>query len=76
MEDERGRHILVNGQPWYMEQGKHRQLNADGEVASVLPILLGVRDCEIRLSGAPEGDGPHNAERASRRTCSGARSRA
>ena len=64
MEDERGRHILVNGQPWYMEQGKNRQLGEDGEVASVLPIVFGMRDCEIRLLWArPEGDGPHNGDR-------------
>ena len=66
MEDERGRHILVNGQQWYIEQAKHRQPDENGEVASMLPILFGVRDCEIRLLWArPEGDGPHNAERVS-----------
>ena len=64
MEDERGRHILVNGQPWYMEQGKNRQLKEDGEVASVLPIELGVSDWDIRLLWArPEGGGRHNPDR-------------
>ena len=54
MEDERGRYLLVNGQPWYMRRRRRPHL----------PILFGVRDCQIRLLWArPEGDGPHNAER-------------
>ena len=64
MENERGRHILVNGQPWYIEQAKHRQADGNGGEMSLLPILLGIRDCQIRLLWArPEGDGPHHAER-------------
>jgi hypothetical protein len=53
MEDERGRYLLVNGQPWHVDVG-----------APQLPILFGVRDTQIQLLWArPEGDGPHNAER-------------
>ena len=53
MEDERGRYLLVNGQPWYNDEGTPQ-----------LPILFGVRDAQIHLLWArPEGDGPHNAER-------------
>ena len=55
MEDESGRFLLVNGQPWRAAAGP-----------SVLPILLGVRDAQIQLLWArPVGDGPHNAERVS-----------
>src|SRR5207249_4840612 len=49
MEDERGRHLLVNGQPWYIERARHRQLDENGEMTTLLPILFGVRDCQIRL---------------------------
>ena len=53
MEDERGRYLLVNGQAWYGEQA-----------LSTLPIIFGVRDCQIGLLWArPEGNGPHNGER-------------
>jgi hypothetical protein len=55
MEDERGRYLLVNGQPWYIDGG-----------ARYLPILFGVRDSQIQLLWArPAGDGPHNSERVS-----------
>jgi S1-C subfamily serine protease len=55
MEDESGRYLLVNGQPWRAAAGP-----------SVLPILLGVRAAQIQLLWArPVGDGPHNAERVS-----------
>jgi S1-C subfamily serine protease len=65
MENEQGRNILVNGQPWYIEQDQHRQPVANGE-ASLLPIVFGVPDCQIRLLWArPEGSGPHSAERVS-----------
>jgi Trypsin-like peptidase domain/Concanavalin A-like lectin/glucanases superfamily len=65
MENERGHYILINGQPWYIEQEKHRQPNANGE-ASLLPILFGVPDCQVRLLWARlDGSGPHRAERVS-----------
>src|SRR5262249_49658946 len=65
-ENERGRHFLVNGQPWYIEQMRNRQFNLNGELAVLWRILFGVRDCQVRLLGArPEGDGPHDAGRVS-----------
>ncbi|MGP0064200.1 MAG: trypsin-like peptidase domain-containing protein [Isosphaeraceae bacterium] len=66
MENDRGRHILVDGQPWYIEQGGHQQPMENGGMASLLPILLGVQDREVRLLWSrAAGDGPHNGERVS-----------
>ena len=64
MDSDRGRHILVNGEPWYIEQQNHRRLGQIGGNASLLPIHLGVRDGQIRLLWArQERDGPHDAGR-------------
>ena len=64
MESDRGRHILVNGQPWYIEQPDHRRPEQIGGNASILPMHLGVREGQIRLLWArQESDGPHDAGR-------------
>jgi S1-C subfamily serine protease len=63
MEDEQGRYILVNGQPWYIQHTRRRQSDENGE-QPLLPIVFGVRDSQIRLLWArPEGGGPHDAGR-------------
>jgi S1-C subfamily serine protease len=66
MENEQGRYVLVNGQPWYIEQMKQRLPNENVAMASLWRILLGIRDCQIRLLWArPEGGGAHDGGRVS-----------
>ena len=48
MEDEQGRYILVNGQPWYIEQEKHRQRTRMARRRSCRSFSV-YRDSQIRL---------------------------
>jgi hypothetical protein len=65
MEDEKGRYILVNGQPWYPERAGGLLQLPDGGSASLLPIMLGGREPQFHLLWAREDvNSPHDGGRA------------